>query len=158
MAAAATSATTTEVLTEAMEIAFEAVTLLQEGCACDAFPPDNEAGETVSFNNSNDDDDKANVTKPVGWKTVPRNVWMQIVNYRPTLTQRKDRVHIVTLLSREGTSMTAWTSGFITRSMDKYIAKHALGENNRLFIKALGSYPCASNPEWSYFKVEFKHQ
>ena len=118
------------------------------------FPDDSVAGEKMHVSQSEEDDEL------IPWREVPERVWLRIINHR-NATTKKGVVKIITLQKRDGSTIKAWTSPYITRCVDTSITNRAnkdlVRDATHLYIMSLGKEPCAIDNTKSFFNIQLKH-
>ena len=113
---------------------------------------ENEAAATTDQFPDDDDDEEA----AVHWRDVPRHTWLCITRTREV---KVNVVKILTLLHRDRTTRSAWTTGIITRAIDDYLVDHATARDDptqKLYIKSLGKTNSKSNPTFTYYNFKLK--
>ena len=118
------------------------------------FPNDSDVGEKIYVSQNEEDEE------PIPWREVPEHVWLRIVNHRNAVTKH-GTVKIVTLQKRDGSTIYAWTSSHITKSIDQSIRNRTNNElihdATHLYIMSRGMEPCTADLTKSYFNIQLKH-
>ncbi len=105
-----------------------------------------------------DDDDE---DETMQWRDVPRHTWLCITRTRD-VTINDQVIKILTLLHRDRTTRSAWTTGIITRAIDDFLTEHAAiaaardDPTQKLYIKSLGKTNSKSNPTFTYYNFKLK--
>ena len=117
------------------------------------------ANEVVADQFPDDEDEDEDAA--IHWRDVPRYTWLCVTRTRE-VTVNDQVIKILTLLHRDRTMRSAWTTGIITRAIDDYLADHAAlaaardNPTQKLYIKSLGKTNSKSNPTFTYYNFKLK--